>query len=194
MSSRQKWAKKEIDIAKDSVSHDATSVTKKSSVKIGRTDGNITIKIGLRIKKSQTVDLFQIKVAGSPSSIDLTRIDDTTDWRYADINLVLPPGNDDQWILYTTSWAANYGKSFDTTIRLKPHYLHDNGFQVVTVVATANDVPLATGHYIFGVSIIPGASNEGEPYFVGGAARKGKGAKGKQGSKGKKVSTKKKRK
>ena len=163
MSSDRKWAKNEISVTKKNVTHDATSITKASSIKIGLSDDQITAKIGIRIKAGQDVDLFEIKPSGSSTPIPLTKITNHSDPRYGDVNLVLPPGNDDQWVLYTAPWKLSYGKAFVTTIRLKPNNVHDNGFQVVTVVATADGVSLATGHYIYGVSIIPGATNEREP-------------------------------
>jgi hypothetical protein len=198
MSSNRKFAKKEIDITKDRVTHDPQSVTKKSSIRIGRTDDNVTMKIGVRIKKTQTVAPgdFEIKPAGSPTAITLTEITDRTDWRYVDVETVLPPGTDDKWILYTAPWFSSYGKSFVTTIRLKPYTLHDNGFQVVTVIANPSVIPLATGHYIFGLSIIPGATNENEPYSLGGngaAATSTKGKKTKKKAAKKKTAKKKKK-
>jgi hypothetical protein len=160
MSSLKKYAKNEIGIAKTKVSHDATSITKDSSVRVGITE-TARVKIGLRIKATQSIERFEIKPAGSPTRIDLTEITDRTDWRYADVNGVFSPGSDDQWVLYTAPWTSY--TDVVTTLKLKHEKPHDNGFQVVTVVATENSIPFADGHYIYGVSIIPGAANEREP-------------------------------
>jgi hypothetical protein len=165
MSSNRPFAKKEIDITKDSVTHDQTHITKKSSIKIGRTD-TATIKIGLRIKTGQTIDAFEIKPAGSPTAITLTLIQEP-DSRYDDLETVLPSGADEKWVIYTAPWNANHGKKFVTSLKVGNTSIHPNGFQVVTTVATADSVSFANGHYIFGLSILPGATNEGEPYFLG---------------------------
>ena len=181
----RKWAKQGIHVSKDRLTYTGDTVKKDSTVTIDQTE-NIEIKIGLRLRKGQVVDIFEIKPAGSPTAFTLTEIDPGTDpAQYDDLNTVLPASSEERWILYTTSFSSSYGKRLVTTLQLRPDpaasdggfRIHDNGFQVVTIVGTANGVSLATGHYFFGVSLINGRSNTAEPYLADIAPAKERTAK-----------------
>jgi hypothetical protein len=172
MSGNKKWAKKGIHVSKNALTYTGDTVKKDSTVRLDTIE-TVKAKIGLRLRKGQRVDRFEIKPAGSPTALTLTEISPANDPKqYADLNTVLPAGTEERWILYTTPFNKAFGKTLVTTLQLSPDppnggfKIHDNGFQVVTIVATADGVPLATGHYFFGVSLINGSTNTNEPYLA----------------------------
>lgn len=181
MSGMTKGAKKGIHVTRMRLKYTGDTVKKDSAVTLDQTE-DIPVKIGLRLRKGQRIDRFEITPAGS-RPLELTEISPTEDpGQYADVNAVLPAATEERWILYTTDFKASYGNTFSTSLQLSPDpnapnrgfTIHDQGFQIVTIIATRDGTPLKSGHYLFGVSLINGKSNTNEPYTLDGAPAKPK--------------------
>jgi hypothetical protein len=129
----------------------------------------LKLKLGLRIKAAQNVELFEVRQASSGTlmGLDAQPADDPI---AQDLEVALGRSADERWVTYLADYKPAYGTKFTSKLRLSPFDVHDNGFQVVTVAFTHADRQFATDNYIFGLSILPGKNNAGIQLGFGGGA------------------------
>jgi hypothetical protein len=140
------------------------------------------VKLGLRIKASQTVAKFAIHSRTPHGDIPLS----APPYGEAaaiiqELTTVLGAAADEQWVVYYADYHTKYGKNFDTEIELAPFEIHPNGFQVVTVVFTHQTRHFDVDNYSFGVSVVPGENSAGLelPFSVSRTSTKKAAARGK---------------
>jgi hypothetical protein len=125
------------------------------------------IKIGIRVKQSESVEEFKI-IGKNGTELTLTPtppqgnppIDPVAD----DLAAALGVGSDEKWVTYTSSYDNNkHGKKFDTKLVLNPFECHANGVRVFMIAITYSGLFFANDHYVYGLSILPGEASRGYP-------------------------------
>jgi hypothetical protein len=144
-------------------------VEKKSDIKVKNTImPNGTLKIAMRIKSGQIVDFFEMK-SKAGAALVLTPVP-AGDAQITDLTTALPLASDEKWVMYTAPYVGTMGTKFETTLRLDPNAAHANGFQVITTAVTYVGINFADGHYVFGISLLAGKNNAGQPFALGTGA------------------------
>ncbi len=137
-------------------------IDKKSSVTLpnmGTIKGGL--RIGIRIRKGQIIQLLKIegkgknlnaKEEGNPPTIA------------RELEEICPADSSgDQWMGYTATYdpGTHGGGPFDTQLQLYPTngYIHDNGFQTVSIAVTTAGDDFRTGSYLVATSVLPGENS-----------------------------------
>jgi hypothetical protein len=113
-------------------------IQKKSEAKI--TNPTIppgVIKIGLRVRQTETVDTFQL-IGKNGQQLALTALPAGNPVE-ADLAAALGVAANEKWIVFRSNGNYNpttFGKKFDTELVLNPFDCHPNGVRVLTVAAT----------------------------------------------------------
>ena len=125
------------------------------------------LKIGIRVKQGENVEQFEIvgkqpfvlvpappqeSPANNPIALDLAT--------------ALGVGSDEKWVTYTTATAYDptiFGKQFATKLVLNPFKCHPNGVRVFMVAITYETLTFTNGHYVYGISILPGENSKAFP-------------------------------
>jgi hypothetical protein len=123
-------------------------------------DHALQLKLGLRIKAAQEVELFEVRQASSGTAMPLNAQPPNGPIAQ-DLEVALGRAADERWATYLADYQPSFGTKFTSKLRLSPFDVHDNGFQVVTVAFTHANRQFATDNYIFGLSILPGKNNAG---------------------------------
>ena len=76
-----------------------------------------------------------------------------------DLAATLGLAADEKWATFLADYDPAFGTKFNSTLRVSPFSVHDNGFQVVTVAFTHANRTFANDNYLFGLSILPGKNN-----------------------------------
>jgi hypothetical protein len=121
-------------------------------------DHALQLKLGLRIKAAQAVELFEVRQASTGTLMPLNA-QPPNDPIAQDLEIALGRAADERWATYLANYQPSFGTKFASKLRLNPFDVHDNGFQVVTVAFTHANRQFATDNYIFGLSILPGKNN-----------------------------------
>ena len=121
-------------------------------------DHALQLKLGLRIKAAQEVELFEVRQASTGTQMPLSA-QPANDSIAQDLEIALGRAADERWATYLANYQPSFGTKFTSKLRLSPFDVHDNGFQVVTVAFTHANRQFATDNYIFGLSILPGKNN-----------------------------------
>jgi hypothetical protein len=123
-------------------------------------DHAIQLKLGLRIKAAQEVEVFEVRQASTGTAMPLSAQPPNGPIAQ-DLEVALGRAADERWVTYLADYQPTFGTKFTSKLRLSPFEVHDNGFQVVTVAFTHANRQFATDNYIFGLSILPGKNNAG---------------------------------
>jgi hypothetical protein len=132
-------------------------------------DHALQLKLGLRIRQGQQIELFEVRPAGGGAVMPL-HAQAANDPIAQDLEATLGRAADERWATYLADYQPGYGTKFTSKLRLSPFDVHDNGFQVVTVAFTHANRHFATDNYIFGLSILPGKNNAAVQLSLGGGA------------------------
>lgn len=132
------------------------------------------LKLGLRIKQAQEVELFELRPAGG--GLMAVHRQAANDPIAQELEVTLGRAADEQWATFLADYQPSFGTKFTSKLRLSPFDVHDNGFQVVTVAFTHANRQFATDNYLFGLSILPGKNNAAIqlPLGGGGSTQSGK--------------------
>lgn len=120
------------------------------------------IKIGLRVKQDERVDVFQM-IGKNNTGLPLTR-QPPNDAIAQDLAAALGVAADEQWVTYVSDTNYDpsvYSKKFATTIELNPFVCGPNGVRVLLIAATYHALTFRNDHYVYGVSILPGENSQG---------------------------------
>ncbi len=124
------------------------------------------LKLGLRIKQAQQVELFELRPAGG--GLMALHPQAPNDPIAQDLEATLGRAADEKWATFLADYQPSFGTKFTSKLRLSPFDVHDNGFEVVTVAFTHANRQFATDNYVFGLSILPGKNNAGVQLGLGG--------------------------
>jgi hypothetical protein len=128
----------------------------------------IQLKLGLRIKQAQTVELFEVRFKPGPDGMLPLHVQPADDPIAQDLTATLGRGPDERWATFLADYDPQFGARFKTKLRLSPFAAHDNGFQLVTVAFTHANHTFARDNYVFGISLLPGKNNAGVQLNLGG--------------------------
>lgn len=137
-------------------------IDKKSSVTLphmGTIKGGL--RIGIRIRKGQTIDLLKIEGKGK----DLNAKQEGNPPTIArELEEICPADSfGDQWIGYTATYdpGTHGGGPFDTQLKLYPTngFIPDNGFQTVSIAVTTAGDDFRSGSYLVATSVLPGENS-----------------------------------
>lgn len=128
----------------------------------------IVIKLGIRVKLGQTPNLVlttrsTITTPGVP--IPLTPLP-ASDPVIADLTTALGCCSHEQWFAFTLNWNPALKLKFDSTLTLSPFtsaFVHQNGFEIVTVAFCHASQTFSGGVYSYAVSVLPGQHTIGFP-------------------------------
>jgi hypothetical protein len=140
----------------------AKKIQKKSEAKI--TNPTIppgVIKIGLRVRQTETVDTFQL-IGKNGQQLALTALPAGNPVE-PDLAAALGVAANEKWVVFRSNGnydPQTFGKKFDTELVLNPFDCHPNGVRVLTVAATFDALSFANDHYVYGVSILPGENSK----------------------------------
>ena len=123
------------------------------------------LKIGVRIKQTETVEQFQIlgkngqQLVLHPAPPQESPPNNPV---ALDLGTALGVGADEKWVTYTTDLydPATFGKKFDTKLVLNPFDCHPNGIRVFLVAITYQALSFTNDHYVYGVSVLPGENSK----------------------------------
>ncbi|HET9855658.1 MAG TPA: hypothetical protein VFR53_11430 [Methylomirabilota bacterium] len=136
----------------------------------------LQLKLGLRVKLAQTVELFEVRFKPGPDGLLPLHAQPVDDPIAQDLTATLGRAPDERWATFLADYDPAFGAKFKTTLRLSPFAVHDNGFQVITVAFTHANRTFARDNYVFGISLLPGKNNAGVQLNLGpgggGAAAK----------------------
>ncbi len=135
--------------------------------------GALQLKLGMRIKQNQTVELFEVRFAPGANGLLPLHPQPAGDPIAQDLETTLGRATDERWATYLADYEPAFGTKFTTTLRLSPFAVNDNGFQVVTVAFTHANHQFATDNYVFGISLLPGKNNAGIQLSTGGGGATG---------------------
>jgi len=181
-------AKRDITITKKPIANNPAyppsggpkpKIQKKSEAKI--TNPTIppgVIKIGLRVKQTETVETFKL-LGRNGQQLPLSALPAGNPVE-ADLAAALGIAADEKWVTFRSNVnynPATFGRTFDTELVLNPFDCHVNGVRVLTVAATFDALSFANDHYVYGVSILPGQNSKGFSIDVRATAPKKKTAK-----------------
>jgi hypothetical protein len=171
MSGNIRGGQAKLIIQKKSVHFPPQKIEKESEVdaQTPPPDHALQLKLGLRIKQAQQVELFEVRQAGSGSLMPL-HVQPPNDPIAQDLEIALGRAADERWMTYLADYQPSFGTKFTSKLRLSPFDVHDNGFQVVTVAFTHANRQFATDNYVFGLSILPGRNNAGIQFGLGGGS------------------------
>jgi len=127
----------------------------------------IQLKLGLRIKQTQTVELFEVRFKPGSTGLLPLHVQPPDDPIAQDLTTTLGRAPDERWATFLADYDPAFGAKFQTTLRLSPFAVHDNGFQVVTVAFTHANHSFARDNYVFGISLLPGKNNAGVQLNLG---------------------------
>jgi hypothetical protein len=127
----------------------------------------IQLKLGLRIKQAQTVELFEVRFKPGATGVLPLHVQPADDPIAHDLTATLGRAPDERWATFLADYDPLFGAKFKTTLRLSPFAVHDNGFQVVTVAFTHANHTFARDNYVFGISLLPGKNNAGVQLNLG---------------------------
>jgi len=128
----------------------------------------LQLKLGLRIKQTQTVELFEVRFKPGPNGLLPLHVQPADDPIAQDLTATLGKASDERWATFLANYDPQFGAKFKTKLRLSPFATHPNGFQVVTVAFTHANHTFATDNYVFGISLLPGKNNAGIQLNLGG--------------------------
>lgn len=171
MSGNIRGGQAKLVIKKKTVHFPPTKIEKESEVEAQTPPPNhaLQLKLGLRIKAAQSIELFEVRQTASGTIMAL-HPQSPGDAIAQDLETALGRAADERWATYLADYQPSYGTKFTSKLRLSPFDVHDNGFQVVTVAFTHANRQFATDNYIFGLSILPGKNNAGIQLGLGGGA------------------------
>ena len=127
----------------------------------------LPLKLGLRIKQNQTIELFEVRFGPGPNGLLPLHVQPADDPIAQDLTATLGKGPDERWATFLADYDPRFGATFRTKLRLSPFAAHPNGFQVVTVAFTHANHTFATDNYVFGISLLPGKNNAGTQLNLG---------------------------
>jgi len=127
----------------------------------------LQLKLGLRIRQAQTVELFEVRFKPGPDGLLPLHVQPADDPIAQDLTATLGRAPDERWATFLADYDPLFGAKFKTTLRLSPFAVHDNGFQVVTVAFTHANHSFARDNYVFGISLLPGKNNAGVQLNLG---------------------------
>jgi hypothetical protein len=120
-------------------------------------DHAIQLKLGLRIKQAQQIETLELRPAGG--GLMAVHPQPANDPIAQDLAATLGLAADEKWATFLADYDPAFGTKFNSTLRVSPFSVHDNGFQVVTVAFTHANRTFANDNYLFGLSILPGKNN-----------------------------------
>ena len=120
-------------------------------------DHAIQLKLGLRIKQAQQIEALELRPAGG--GLMAVHPQPANDPIAQDLAATLGVAADEKWATFLADYDPAFGTKFNSTLRVSPFSVHDNGFQVVTVAFTHANRTFANDNYLFGLSILPGKNN-----------------------------------
>ena len=137
-------------------------IDKKSSVTLpnmGTIKGGL--RIGIRIRKGQIIQL--LKIEGKGKNLN-AKPEGSSSTIARELEEICPADSSgDQWIGYTATYdpGTHGGGPFDTQLKLYPTngYIHDNGFQTVSIAVTTAGDDFRTGSYLVATSVLPGENS-----------------------------------
>jgi hypothetical protein len=127
----------------------------------------LQLKLGLRVKLAQTVELFEVRFKPGPDGLLPLHAQPVDDPIAQDLTATLGRAPDERWATFLADYDPAFGAKFKTTLRLSPFAVHDNGFQVITVAFTHANRTFARDNYVFGISLLPGKNNAGVQLNLG---------------------------
>jgi hypothetical protein len=127
----------------------------------------LQLKLGLRVKLAQTVELFEVRFKPGPDGLLPLHAQPVDDPIAQDLTATLGRAPDERWATFLADYDPAFGAKFKTTLRLSPFAVHDNGFQVITVAFTHANHAFARDNYVFGISLLPGKNNAGVQLNLG---------------------------
>jgi hypothetical protein len=135
-------------------------------------DHAMQLKLGLRIKQAQHVEALELRpAAGGLMAVHAQPANDPI---AQDLAATLGLAADEKWATFLADYDPAFGTKFNSTLRLSPFNIHDNGFQVVTVAFTHANRTFANDNYLFGLSILPGKNNAALQLPLSGSERAAK--------------------
>jgi len=135
-------------------------------------DHAIQLKLGLRIKQAQQIEALELRPAGG--GLMAVHPQPANDPIAQDLAATLGLAADEKWATFLADYDPAFGTKFDSTLRVSPFSVHDNGFQVVTVAFTHANRTFANDNYLFGLSILPGKNNAALQLPLSGSAQSAK--------------------
>jgi len=135
-------------------------------------DHAMQLKLGLRIKQVQQVEALELR----PTSGGLMAVhpQPANDPIAQDLAATLGLAADEKWATFLADYDPAFGTKFNSTLRVSPFSVHDNGFQVVTVAFTHANRTFANDNYLFGLSILPGKNNAALQLLLSGSEQSAK--------------------
>jgi hypothetical protein len=135
-------------------------------------DHAIQLKLGLRIKQAQQIEALELRPAGG--GLMAVHPQPANDPIAQDLAATLGLAADEKWATFLADYDPAFGTKFNSTLRVSPFSVHDNGFQVVTVAFTHANRTFANDNYLFGLSILPGKNNAALQLMLGGSEQSAK--------------------
>ena len=135
-------------------------------------DHAIQLKLGLRIKQAQQIEALELRPAGG--GLMAIHPQPANDPIAQDLAATLGLAADEKWATFLADYDPAFGTKFNSTLRVSPFSVHDNGFQVVTVAFTHANRTFANDNYLFGLSILPGKNNAALQLPLSGSAQSAK--------------------
>ena len=135
-------------------------------------DHAIQLKLGLRIKQAQQIEALELRPAGG--GLMAVHPQPANDPIAQDLAATLGLAADEKWATFLADYDPAFGTKFNSTLRVSPFSVHDNGFQVVTVAFTHANRTFANDNYLFGLSILPGKNNAALQLPLSGSAQSAK--------------------
>jgi hypothetical protein len=132
-------------------------------------DHAMQLKLGLRIKQAQHVEALELRPAGG--GLMAVHAQPANDPIAQDLAATLGLAADEKWATFLADYDPAFGTKFNSTLRVSPFNIHDNGFQVVTVAFTHANRTFANDNYLFGLSILPGKNNAALQLPLSGSER-----------------------
>ncbi len=161
-------------IKKKTVNFPPQKIEKESEVdaQTPKPDHAIQLKLGLRIKQAQQIEALELRPAGG--GLMAVHPQPPNDPIAQDLAATLGLAADEKWATFLADYDPAFGTKFNSTLRVSPFSVHDNGFQVVTVAFTHANRTFANDNYLFGLSILPGKNNAALQLMLGGSEQSAK--------------------
>ena len=164
----------QLIIKKKTVNFPPQKIEKESEVdaQTPKPDHAIQLKLGLRIKQAQQIEALELRPAGG--GLMAVHPQPPNDPIAQDLAVTLGLAADEKWATFLADYDPAFGTKFNSTLRVSPFSVHDNGFQVVTVAFTHANRTFANDNYLFGLSILPGKNNAALQLMLGGSEQSAK--------------------
>ena len=127
----------------------------------------LQLKLGLRIKQTQTVELFEVRFKPGPNGLLPLHVQPADDPIAQDLTATLGKASDERWATFLADYDPQFGAKFKTKLASVRSRRIPHGFQLVTVAFT-HENPRSPRQLRVGIRPAPREEQRGHQLNLGG--------------------------